>query len=156
MGTRRGGVCIAVVDPGIGPVPEKVPSCPFLIVKSSGVSNWAASKEVSNRGYKCVFASPKASRCFPTSNPYYLRSRLLERASRSAWSSVSTAPLLVCAFAQGNRQSAAANTQNSDTTCLIVVVPWCISLLSLIRQSIRVVTGRSHCPRGPTSHRYVR
>src|SRR5712691_10313961 len=93
------------------PVAGKVPSCPLLIVKSIGVSNSAASTEVSNRGYKCVLASPNASRCLPTSSPNCLRFRLFERASTSASSSVSTAPPLVCASAQGNWQSAAANTQ---------------------------------------------
>jgi hypothetical protein len=66
---------------------------------------------VSNRGYKCVFAAPNVSRCLPISSPDCFRSRLLERAREIASSSVSTAPPLVCAFAQGNWQSAATNTQ---------------------------------------------
>src|SRR5712671_5797085 len=83
----RAGVCRSVFDPGIGPVPGNVPNCPLLIVKSSGASNWAASTEVSNRGYKCVLASPNASRCLPTSSPNCLRSRLLDLAN---WSASST------------------------------------------------------------------
>src|SRR6266853_2521923 len=112
-------------DPGIGPVDGKVPNCPALIVKSSGASNWAASTEVSKRGYKCVLASPNASRCLPTSSPNCLRSRLLDLANWSASSSVSTAPSVVCAFAQGNRQSAATNTQ------VIVDRRACITAISL-------------------------
>ncbi len=100
-----------MLDPGIGPVPGKVPNCPFLTVKSSGASNWAASTEVSNRGYKCVLASPNASRCLPTSNPNCLRSRLLDLATWRASSSVSTVAPFVCPTANWNWQSAATNTQ---------------------------------------------
>src|SRR5437667_11708811 len=74
-----------------------------------GVSNWAASTDVSNRGYECVFVSPNASRCLLTSNPHCFRSRLLDLASAMASSSVSAAPPLVCVFANGIRHRAATN-----------------------------------------------
>src|SRR5712691_7774826 len=132
----RAGVCRSVLDPGIGPVPGNVPNCPLLIVKSSGASNWAASTEVSNRGYKCVLASPSASRCLPTSNPYCLRSRLLDLANWSASSSVSTPPPLPCALAQGNRHSVATSTQaifNSHTSIAAPIDP--LSLIAVVRSA---------------------
>src|SRR5437660_10646981 len=114
----------------MGPVPGNVPNCPLLIVKSSGASNWAASTEVSNRGYKCVLASPNASRCLPTSKPNCLRSRLLDLANWSASSSVSTPPPLPCALAQGNRHSVATSTQGILNSTTSINAP--IDRLSLI------------------------